>query len=183
MNIAFSHVGLFVESLPTMEAFYREVMGFHLTDRGLLNGNPIAFLSRDPREHHQIVLVAGRVTAPGTKLVNQISFRLPSLPDLQVFFGRLRAANTPNIDPVLHGNAWSVYFSDPEGNRLEVFTDSDWYIEQPIRESIDLSLPEAQIRKLTYDYCVGRPGFKPFAQWRGDMERLMGRALATQPES
>ena len=100
-----------------------------------------------------------------------------------MFFGRLRAANTPNIDPVLHGNAWSVYFSDPEGNRLEVFTDSDWYIEQPIRESIDLSLPEAQIRKLTYDYCVGRPGFKPFAQWRGDMERLMGRALATQSES
>jgi catechol-2,3-dioxygenase len=183
MHIAFSHVGLFVENLPKMEAFYREVMGFHLTDRGMLNGNAIAFLSRDPREHHQIVLVAGRVAAPGTRLVNQISFRVPTLADLQIFFGRLNARNTPNIDPVLHGNAWSVYFADPEGNRLEVFTDSDWYIEQPIRERIDLSLPEKQIRKLTYDYCVGRPGFKPFAEWRGDMERLMGTAAAPARES
>ena len=29
-----------------------------------------------------------------------------------------------NISPINHGNAWAIYFQDPEGNRIEVFTDT-----------------------------------------------------------
>ena len=36
-----------------------------------------------------------------------------------------------------HGNAWSVYFRDPEGNRIEIFCDTEWYIEQPCVEDLD----------------------------------------------
>jgi catechol 2,3-dioxygenase len=179
MDIQFSHIGLFVNDLPMMEAFYRDVMHFHITDRGLLRGHNVVFLSRDFREHHQIVLVSGRTAARDARLVNQISFRVPCLDSLRTFYARVCELHVPKIDPVLHGNAWSVYFEDPEGNRVEVFTDSDWYIEQPIKEHLDLSLPAPEIRRLTHSFCVGKPGFKPFAEWQAQQEARM--TLQMQP--
>lgn len=64
-GIVFSHIGLFVHDLRVMEDFYTRVLEFSVTDRGQLpgeNGKPmdLVFISRDPDEHHQIVLVAGR---------------------------------------------------------------------------------------------------------------------------
>ena len=45
----------------------------------------------------------------------------------------------------IHGHV-DGYFRDPEGNRLEVFCDTQWYIEQPCIEDLDLSQPAEQIR-------------------------------------
>ena len=60
--------------------------------------------------------------------------------------------------PMDHGNAWSLYFRDPEGNRLEVFCDTQWYIEQPCLEDLDLSLPADQIRAKSDAFCRKRAG-------------------------
>jgi catechol-2,3-dioxygenase len=179
MDIQFSHIGLFVNDLPRMEAFYRDVMHFHVTDRGLLKGHDVVFLSRDFREHHQIVLVSGRTAARDARLLNQISFRVPCLDSLRNFYARVCELDVPKIDPVLHGNAWSVYFEDPEGNRVEVFTDSDWYIEQPIKEHLDLSLPAPEIRRLTHSFCIGKPGFKSFAEWQEQQQARMNPPTRT----
>jgi catechol-2,3-dioxygenase len=73
-----------------------------------------------------------------------------------------------------HGNAWSLYFRDPEGNRLEVFCDTDWYIEQPCLEDLDLSLPAEQIRAKSEAYCRTAPGFKPIKQYQSEIARKMG---------
>jgi len=35
------------------------------------------------------------------------------------------------IVPLTHGNAWSVYFRDPELNGVEVFIDTPWHVRQP----------------------------------------------------
>ena len=41
-------------------AFYRDVLGFHVTNRGPVpGGSEIAFLSQDPSAHHQIAMVGG----------------------------------------------------------------------------------------------------------------------------
>jgi catechol 2,3-dioxygenase len=56
---------------------------------------------------------------------------------------------------ITHGNAWSIYLFDPEGNRIELYTPSPWYIEQPYGVPIDLSQSEsdilAQTEKLIQD--------------------------------
>ncbi|MAT51141.1 MAG: glyoxalase [Porticoccaceae bacterium] len=175
-QLAFSHVGFFVEDMDTMVGFYRDVMGFFVTDSGLLNDRPITFLSRDPSEHHQIVLVGGK--EPGTlQNINQISFRVGSLTELKNLYQRLVDMEVTGLDPVTHGNAWSMYFPDPEGNRLEVFTDSDWYIEQPLKEPLDLTRPEDEIRRQTLAFCKNQPGFKPIAQWRREMSEMMAQNL------
>lgn len=171
--LSFSHVGLFVADMERMVKFYTATMGFFITDRGTLNGKKITFFSRDPREHHQIVLVEGRDRDKQLNL-NQISFRVGSLAQLKVFHSRLVEAQTQGMEPVIHGNSWSIYFHDPEGNRLEVFADTEWYISQPFKEPLDLTLPEEEIRDSTEAYCRTRDGFKPIGEWHSEMRQLMG---------
>lgn len=171
-QMSFSHVGFFVTDMDKMADFYSRVMGFFITDRGTLNGNRITFFSRDPREHHQIVLVGGR--DPATQLnINQISFRVGSLEELKAFHDQLVAGDASGLEPVIHGNSWSVYFRDPEGNRIEVFADTDWYISQPFKEFLDFSKSADEIRDFTRDYCKTRPGYRPIAEWRAEMAAMM----------
>ena len=83
-NLMFSHFGLSVTDLPKMEAFYTDFMGFTVTDRGEVAGLDVVFMSRDPLDHHQIVLATGRPKEmPGNTgnpmfgpCINQISFRI-----------------------------------------------------------------------------------------------------------
>jgi catechol 2,3-dioxygenase len=176
--LEFSHVGLFVTDLEKMANFYHRVLGFPITDRGFLGEAELVFFSRDPRDHHQIVLVAGRPPGLPDRIVNQVSFRVGSLAELQRFYRRVVEERVNDLVPICHGNAWSVYFRDPEGNRIEVFVDTDWYIHQPIREVIDLDLPEAEIRRRTEAFCRGKPGFKPIGEWRAEVARQIESADA-----
>ncbi len=173
INLQLSHVGLFVRDLEPMVAFYRDVMGFAVTDRGSVRNGELTFLSRDPKDHHQIVLATGRPEGLPDRILNQLSFRLGSLDELKAFHQRLKSAPVSDIDPIHHGIAWSVYFRDPEGNRVEVFVDTPWYIPQPARQPIDLSRPAAEIFDDTKAFCEAQPGFRPFNDWRGDLERQL----------
>lgn len=178
-ELSFSHVGLFVTDLPRMEDFYTRVLGFTVTDRGRLGEQELVFLSRDPDEHHQIVLASGRPPAVPFNVLNQLSFRLPSLDHLRAVPAILAAEPVTDLRPVSHGNAWSVYFRDPEGNRVELFVDTPWHTPQPLREPLDLSQSPEEIMRRTEAECRRRPGFQPRAVWREGLVRRMG--LATWP--
>jgi catechol 2,3-dioxygenase len=174
IDTAFAHMGLYVTECAPMERFYCSLLGFVVTDRGQIGESEFVFLSRDPNEHHQIVLASGRT--PGTvSTVQQISFRTHDLTSLKVFHQRLAAEGAKSIVPLSHGNAWSVYFADPDGNRLEVYTETPWHVAQPLREPLDLTRPEAEIIAATEALCRARPGFRPRAEWRREMAQRMGR--------
>jgi catechol 2,3-dioxygenase len=168
-DLQFSHVGIYVTDLAKMTDFYHRVLGFPITDRGPLHGAEMVFFSRNPREHHQVVLVAGRPPGLPPKVINQLSFRVAGFGELQRFYRRIRAAaEASDIHPICHGHAWSVYFRDPEGNRIETYTDTPWYVHQPIREVMDFDLPEAEILRQTEALCRSLPGFKSAEEWRRD---------------
>ena len=59
-RMAFAHMGIYVTDVPRMEDFYTRVLGLSVTDRATIRGADVVFLSRNPDEHHQIVLVSGR---------------------------------------------------------------------------------------------------------------------------
>src|SRR5882757_4962346 len=96
-NLSFSHMGLSVKDIAKMEDFYTRVLGFTVTDRGIAGGMQLVFLSRDPLDHHQIVLATGRPESlpPNTAnpqfgpSINQISFKMGSLSDLRELNQRL----------------------------------------------------------------------------------------------
>ena len=171
-HLAFSHLGFHVYDLARMEDFYTRVLGFAVTDRGVGRGADLVFLSRDPREHHQIVLASGRTGDPGERTLNQISFRLGSLADLRAMHDRVGAEpEVGDINPINHGTAWSVYFRDPEGNRIELFVDSPWYVSQPVIDPLDLSLSDNDILRLTRERYGGEKEFQPVERWRADFSR------------
>jgi catechol-2,3-dioxygenase len=168
-------MGFFVRDLEKMARFYRDVLGFFQTDQGMLGPRELRFFSRNPKEHHQIVLMTGRAEDQLTT-INQISFRVGSLEELRRVYGRLVEAETPELDPATHGNAWSIYFPDPEGNRIEIYTDSEWYVTQPCKVPVDLSRPAEELRAENEAMCRELPGFKPITEWQTQMRVMMGAA-------
>jgi catechol 2,3-dioxygenase-like lactoylglutathione lyase family enzyme len=170
-QMAFSHIGLYVTEMEGMVSFYTGVLGFSVTDRARIRESDVVFLSRSPDEHHQIVLVPGR--APhGPSTVNQISFRVVSLAELRRVHATLVGRGVAGLEPTNHGGSWSVYFSDPEGNRIELLAQTPWYVP-PISVSLDLSLSDAEIYRLTEALVQQTPGHMLRTRWREQLERRL----------
>ena len=163
-------MGMYVADLARMEDFYTRVLGFAVTDRGDLGSTSIVFLSLDPREHHQIILASGRPALQTEDLafnpINQVSFRLSELAALRKMARRLEDEGVKDLAAVSHGNALSVYFRDPEGNRLELFVDTPWYVRQPLRIPMDLDLPDAELWAWAEREARKQPDFQPVERWR-----------------
>ena len=177
-GLSFSHFGMFVTDLATMEDFYTRLLEFTVTDRGPLPGPrgpmDLVFLSRDPDEHHQLVLISGRPADSGFNPINQISLKADSLATLRAMYHRLREHGHADISPVTHGNAVSLYLPDPEGNRLELHVDLPWYVTQPMRVPVDFSLDDASLMAWLEAHARTLPGFRSRAEWRAEMARRMG---------
>jgi catechol-2,3-dioxygenase len=178
-TVAFSHVGIYVKDLAKMRDFYCRVLGMVETDRGIARGRPIVFLSRDPREHHQIVLVEGRSGSLDDRVINQISLRVDTLTELKARYDLVkREPEVSDLNPTDHGNAWSLYFRDPEKNRIEIFVDAPWYVEQPRVDPLDLEASEDAIMATTRAAIEKHPSFRPYEEWRREFAAKLGKKLA-----
>ena len=184
VRLSFSHVGIFVQDIDRMSRFYQRVVGLVETDRGMLPGRELVFLSGDAREHHQVVLATGRTGSLDDRVINQISFRVPSLEALREVHRQVLAdTEASDLRAVNHGNAWTLYFRDPERNRIEAFTDTPWYIAQPVADPVDLSRPAAEIEAETERLCRAEPSFMPVEQWRRQLEAKLAHRGQAPPSS
>lgn len=170
-----THFALFVRDLPKMEEFYTRVMGLTITDRGEATSAPVemVFMSSDPAEHHQFVLVSGRPDDVNFSLNQQMSFVVDSLDELREMRDRVVDAEMNVKRCVTHGNAWSIYFDDPEGNLIENYVHTPWYIPQPHSIAIDLDLPNKQIMADTEAHCREDPKFMTKADRESEMAEMM----------
>jgi catechol 2,3-dioxygenase len=177
IDVHFSHVGFFVHDLDEMIGFYCRHFGLQVTDRGPLGipGNPeIAFLSGDPSEHHQIAFIAGRDERQST--LQQISFRVGSLSELRQLKRNLEAEGIEKFMPLNHGNAWSIYFADPDRNTIECFVTSPFHTAQPVTDPLDLDLDDEAILAATREAYENAPDFQPMDQWREAFGRLLAQS-------
>ncbi len=176
-DFSFSHVGLFVFDLDMMVEFYVTTFGFEITDRGVVRGDcRIVFLSRDPREHHQVVLVEGRTAPRESQWLNQISLRVHDLDALRQIKEIIELDDRiSDIKPANHGNAFSIYFNDPEGNRFEVFVDSPYYVKQAVIDSLDLDQEDEALIAQTLERYGNFPSFKTAEAWRAEFARRLDR--------
>ena len=169
-----NHVGLFVTDIEVMKDFYTEVMEFQVTDRGDVADTELMFLGRNPSDHHQIVLIPGRPQG-SYNLVNHIALKVDTMADLRRYYDHLVDKAVDDIDPVDHGSAWSVYFRDPEGNRLEFYIDTPYYVAQPKRGPLDFSQDDAAIDRATRERFGNDPSFCTVESWR---QRAFGSEAA-----
>ena len=138
------HTGLWVYDLPTMRDFYERLLGLTVTDEDEDHG--VVFFSQHPEdEHHEFVLMVGRTSPIGDLQVHQISWRVESLADIRRFHELFSSEGIQVQQEVTHGNAFGIYFFDPEGNRNEVYLRIPRDVRQPFRKSIDFAMSEEEI--------------------------------------
>lgn len=171
---ALAHLGIFVTNVEAMERFYTEVFGLLVTDRGVgkVFRNTLVFLSGAADQHHQLVLSSGKdPNTPST--VMQLSFKVPTLDALRLRKRMAEERGADGVMPLNHGNAWSVYFNDPEGNRIEIYLDTPFHTPQPCGEPLDLNLSDEEILEATRQLVAGLPGTTSVEAFTANMnERL-----------
>jgi len=138
------HVGLHVHDIEKEKAFYRDIVGLTVTDED--PGMGLVFMSARPEEeHHELLLCGGRNVDSDAKVVQQLSFRCNTLDDV-IGYHKLFKEHGVKVDRmVTHGNAISVYFYDPENNRIELYYTTPFKVRQPLGEPIDLDKPDGDL--------------------------------------
>jgi len=167
-----THLGIHVLDLEPMIGFYQRVLGLMITDRGRGKNLPedMVFMSSSPEIHHQLLLCTGRKTTIDMNHINQISFLVDSLEDMQEIAGRVEAEGISLMMQLDHGNAWSIYFKDLEGNTVEVYASSPWHVPQPYGRPFEITDSADEIRATTLALAEKKEGFGPVAEWASQMQ-------------
>ena len=116
-----AHVVLAVSDVERSKVFYRDVLGMELiSDRP--NQGPSAFLSFGTQHHDIALFEAADGAQRGALGLVHIALQVDGGPaDLKEMMERVGAAGVELTNPVTHGITNSVYFSDPDGNTLEIY--------------------------------------------------------------
>lgn len=177
MSLRLSHSVVYAHDLDLMVDFYGRVLGFAVSDRGPLGGPDtpeVVFMSQVPEEHHQIAFAPTRPLTGPSNSVNHLAFRVESLAELRALKARLEAdGRAENVRGVTHGNAWSVYFEDPEGNGVELFLDSPWHVRQPQFRPLDLSMKDEEILAWTRETFASEPDFGSMQDYQAERRHVL----------
>jgi len=118
------HVHLKVADLERALGFYRDVLGFELTQRF---GSSAASLSAGGYHHHIGLNTwesdGGRPPASGTTGLYHLAILYPTRAELGDALRRLQKAGIPLEGASDHGVSEAVYLRDPDGNGVELYWD------------------------------------------------------------
>ncbi|HET9530759.1 MAG TPA: VOC family protein [Blastocatellia bacterium] len=171
----FAHVVYSTRRFDEMIDWYEKVF-----EAEVVYQNPaLAFLTYDD-EHHRFAFINMSAFKPGGVQVgeradtgvNHVAYTYANLGDLLETYARLKQAGITPYWPIHHGMALSLYYQDPDGNRMEFQVDcctveeanaymlSEAFAANPIGVAID---PEA----LLAQYRSGIPVEKLLVQPEG----------------
>lgn len=129
-GVRIGHIHLKVSDLERSIAFYRDVLGFEVTQR---YGSSAAFLAAD-NYHHHIGLNTwtshGGLPPPrGSTGLFHVAFLYPDRKSLARAVKQVLAAGVSLDGAADHGVSEAVYFRDPDQNGIELYVDrarEDW---------------------------------------------------------
>lgn len=123
-NVRIGHVHLKVADLGRALAFYRDVLGFEVTQRF---GPQAAFLSAGGYHHHLGLntweSAGGSPPPPGTTGLYHVAILYPTRGELAAALRRLLEAKVPLEGAADHGVSEAIYLRDPDGNGVELYWD------------------------------------------------------------
>lgn len=138
--VGLDHVNIFVRSAERSHRWYTDILGLHTQDVFHFPGTErmrAVFLSCDPGHAHDIALFDVGEDAAGQDKgqvgLNHVAWRMASLDDLKEMYQRLLDRGVP-VRVADHSVSIGVYFSDPDGNGLEVYYElprDEWRQERP----------------------------------------------------
>jgi catechol 2,3-dioxygenase len=118
------HIHLKVADLDRALRFYRDILGFELTQR---YGSSAAFLSAGGYHHHIGLNTwesqGGQPPPPGTTGLYHVALLYPTRAALADALRRLTAAGVHLDGAADHGVSEALYLRDPDGNGVELYWD------------------------------------------------------------
>jgi len=152
--LGISHIVLHSPDITRLGQFYREVLGFRLSDQ---IGKFMVFLRCNPA-HHRLALL------PGPPALNHIAFDLRSIDELMRGLARMTERGVKlNWGPGRHtaGNNTFTYYSTPNGNVVEYTSDLEEVDEETWEPQVYEATPA-----ITDQWGTGRiiPGNVPHAE-------------------
>jgi len=124
----FAHAVLRTNKFKEMVAWYKTV----LQADTVFENDMLAFMTYDD-EHHRLAIAAfpGIVDrAPRSAGLDHLAYTYASLGDLVATYERLKAAGITPLVPINHGLTTSMYYRDPDGNKVELQIDNFDSIEE-----------------------------------------------------
>jgi catechol 2,3-dioxygenase len=123
-GVSIGHVHLKVADLDRSLKFYRDILGFELTQR---YGSQAAFISAGGYHHHIGLNTweskGGSPPPPGTTGLYHIAIKYPTRSSLADALQRLTAAGYPFDGAADHGVSEALYLRDPDDNGVELYWD------------------------------------------------------------
>ncbi|SPE54799.1 Glyoxalase/bleomycin resistance protein/dioxygenase [Verrucomicrobia bacterium] len=123
-EVRIGHVHLKVANLERAIAFYRDVLGFELTQR---YGDQAAFLSAGGYHHHVGLNTwesqGGTPPHRGATGLYHLAIVYPNRVELANALHRLMKAGIPLEGASDHGVSEALYLRDPDGNGVELYWD------------------------------------------------------------
>src|SRR5918911_1674364 len=123
-RVDIGHVHLKVADIERALRFYRDVLGFEVTQRW---GESAVFLSAGGYHHHIGLNTwesrGGLPPAPGTTGLFHLAIRYPDRAQLGDALRRVREAGIPLDGATDHGVSEALYLRDPDGNGVELYRD------------------------------------------------------------
>ena len=151
-----AHVVFRTGNYRAMVDFYRDFLGAEITHE---NGT-LAFLRYD-EEHHRVAIIAIPGTGPRERTASgleHVAFSYDSLDDLTLAYTQRKALGILPKWCTNHGPTTSMYYNDPDGNKIEMqvdnfdtveeandFMTSKYFAENPIGTDFD---PEELVKKV-----------------------------------
>jgi catechol 2,3-dioxygenase len=123
-RVEIGHVHLKVADLDRALGFYRDVLGFDVTQQ---LGDSAAFLSAGGYHHHLGLNTwesrGGSPPPPGTTGLYHVAIRYPDRSTLGNALRRLSEHRVPLEGATDHGVSEAIYLRDPDGNGIELYRD------------------------------------------------------------
>jgi catechol 2,3-dioxygenase len=123
-QVGIGHVHLKVADLERSLGFYRDVLGFEVTQG---YGSQAAFLSAGGYHHHLGLntweSAGGQPPPPGTTGLYHVAILYPTRAELADAVRRALQAGIPLDGASDHGVSEAIYLRDPDGNGVELYWD------------------------------------------------------------
>ena len=145
-NARIGHAHLKVRDLNRAIAFYTELLGLKVTE---VVNDQYAFLT-DGTMHHAMALQNVGEHAPiptrGSTGLYHIAFEVPDKASFVRALAHLQQAGV-SVGTVDHLISWAMYFTDPDGNGLEVYVDTrNAPGGQPLWKGVNVPIAEQALR-------------------------------------
>ena len=126
--VKISHYGIRTTRIEIMKDWYLTVLGAAV----VFESDKVCLMTFDD-EHHRVALIhvdEAHAPMPGKGGIEHVAMSYAKLGDLVATYERLKAADIKPDATMNHGPTTSFYYSDPDGNHLELLVDNFASVEK-----------------------------------------------------